>query len=60
MAETKLKPCPFCGRQGTLTKIGIMFCVRCENPFCACEPWTRYFTVEEEAVVAWNWRADDA
>lgn len=65
--EIKLKPCPFCGGEAELTytsdnshkpfvqcKYGVFLKPKC----VACQyPWRH--DSEEEAIEAWNRRADD-
>ena len=61
----ELKPCPFCGESSVhiekhvaYTTTGYLYLVRCSNiPFCGIRQ-TGFFT-EEEAVEAWNRRADN-
>lgn len=65
MIEVKLKPCPFCGGKAryfrTQTLEGPMHKVRCTN-FDGCqmrELQTQSFYRKEQAINAWNRRADD-
>ena len=53
----KLKPCPFCGQ---IPKVlgKFYFCISCENPDCMKKPETRYYHEIENAVIAWNKRAE--
>jgi Lar family restriction alleviation protein len=57
MKETELKPCPFCGCKN-INLIdyhgGIVF-VQCDD-CCATFP---HFDTKEEAINAWNRRAND-
>ena len=61
----ELKPCPFCAESSVhiekhvaYTPTGYLYLVRCSNiPFCGIRQ-TGFFT-EEEAVEAWNRRADN-
>lgn len=56
----ELKPCPFCGGEAT------MFCdestdtwnVLCDNVPCPAEPGTAICFSEQEAIEAWNTRAE--
>ena len=52
----KLKHCPFCGGFGGISKniYGTHYCVRC----CSCGCSTEYFSYQDEAVEAWNRRAE--
>ena len=57
----KLKPCPFCGGEGCIQEHKFYgypstFGVVCLD--CCCETRQFYMTLEE-AVEAWNRRADD-
>ena len=59
--SVKLKPCPFCGAEGTLQNwaCGDHYYVECLNPECTGDPCTDDFDTEEEAIAAWNKRAGD-
>ena len=65
----ELKPCPFCGgpaelkdarkflvvsRQSYITP----YSVSCENKQCGVKPHTPFVDSEQEAITAWNRRAD--
>ena len=70
MTEPKLKPCPFCAEKGII-RIFIgqddepVFYVRCgmwigrNTKFCHIRPKTKHFSKEEDAIKAWNTRAED-
>ena len=64
MAEIELKPCPFCGSSNVTLEVeygsdcGYGFgghTVICNN----CGVQTIYYETKEEAIEAWNKRADD-
>jgi hypothetical protein len=57
-----MKRCPFCGYEPILATRynGKYHEVYCGNFFgCPVTPCTRLFDTEEEAIEAWNWRAED-
>lgn len=65
-----LKPCPFCGGSAELKdarKCLVVsrasyitpYSVSCGNRKCKVAPYTRYFDNEQEAITAWNRRAND-
>ena len=53
MADTKLKPCPFCGGEAHFVNNDNW--IACGD--CGAE--TSYFDTKEEATEAWNRRAND-
>ena len=60
--ETKLLPCPFCGKKGIKQFIkvrpeGVKCWVQCYNDSCPICPETDSFQSEQEAIEAWNKRA---
>lgn len=66
---TELKPCPFCGADAELldvrkflvvSKFSYIFTysVKCSNKECGVKPYTKYSSTEEEAIRAWNRRAE--
>lgn len=59
----KLKPCPFCGGEATIyTVVWGRYVVGCETGKCYCNTMTHdlpIFIDEQEAIEAWNRRADD-
>lgn len=58
MAE--LKPCPFCGGEATLSyNTAYGFCPWCDNTDCILNDLTHGYETEEEAIEAWNRRAED-
>ncbi len=64
LMETKLKPCPFCGRKAELVRMeygsgSVYFGITCENWRCAVASVVPNFSYEEEAIEAWNRRAED-
>lgn len=53
---TELKPCPFCGGEAELIdKYEGVFWIICKG--CLCE--SGFVKTKEEAINAWNRRADD-
>lgn len=65
-ARHPLKPCPFCGAAGSLTKAMADhggWIAACTGDDCPCNPWVDA-TPEEggkaAAIAAWNRRAGDA
>jgi Lar family restriction alleviation protein len=61
VSETKLKPCPFCGKQVLVHKYysemdGIRYSVRCMNDKCLSIATDEY-REERKAAFAWNRRA---
>ena len=59
---TKLKPCPFCGGEAKIIQGSLYYGYRvgCENYRCTTCPITYSYHTIEEAIEAWNTRADDA
>ena len=51
MIDEKLKPCPSCPLNGLY--------VECNNCMCRLMPATWHYDEEDEAVEAWNRRAND-
>lgn len=60
-AEVKLKPCPFCGsKQVEVRQIKDGWSIGCTTTNCLCQWWfTRQFTDKEQAIKAWNRRANN-
>ena len=65
----ELKPCPFCGRKPSKVREHyvsgtalIYYSVECKAKLTKCfvKPQTIYCKTKEEAIEAWNRRADDA
>lgn len=56
-----LKPCPFCGsKQVEVRQIKDGWSIGCATTNCLCQWWfTRQFTDKEQAIKAWNRRADN-
>lgn len=59
----QLKPCPFCGADGKLVNIpdcngSLNWAVICGDIRCKVCPCTSYHETEQEAVDAWNTRAE--
>lgn len=58
MAETELKPCPFCGGRACPSDSydedarWLVLCLRCRNG-------TAFYVIKERAIDAWNTRAAD-
>ena len=59
MNKAELKPCPFCGRKAILRRDSHGCYIGCENGMCSVLPTTWYYDTEEEAIEAWNRRAND-
>jgi Lar family restriction alleviation protein len=66
----ELKPCPFCGGKAEMrdarkflvvSKFSyiIPYSVGCSNKKCDVKPYTEYSSTEQEAIDAWNRRAND-
>ena len=60
----KLKPCPFCGCEATVKSkkyvyLGVMYFAGCENKGCKVCSKTIMFQSKNDAIAAWNRRADD-
>lgn len=63
-SEIELKPCPFCGSEGESFSdhgISIESGESCTRSFVACVECSALVSgkTEEEAIAAWNRRADD-
>ena len=61
----KLKPCPFCGGKAKVEhdsdERSTFFWATCNNRHCLVHPYSEeVFNSAEEAIDAWNTRADDA
>jgi Lar family restriction alleviation protein len=63
----ELKPCPFCGSKPSKVRQHIVgglavayYTVECEagNSKCFIKPKTKFFRSKEEAIEAWNRRAE--
>jgi hypothetical protein len=63
MGNEALKPCPFCGGEGSLVKhddIGILvYWVSCYESTCKENPQTSAYSTPEEAIAEWNNQADN-
>ena len=62
---TKLKPCPFCGGEAKIEhdcdERTTYFWATCNNRHCLVRPYSEEdFNSAEDAIEAWNTRADDA
>ena len=54
MSKIELKPCPFCGGEAKMIKIGgATYFIQCNE----CHSTSGAFSTSEEAVEAWNKRA---
>lgn len=56
-----LKPCPFCGSEAEIIDYKDEYLeqiVTCRNSFCKVNPNTHFFETREEAIEAWNRRAE--
>ena len=60
MAE--LKPCPFCGGRAfvksSIQPVGFAYRVYCGNEDCKVEPQTHAYFYKDQAIEAWNRRAE--
>ena len=55
---TKLKPCPFCGGTASVVKnSNTWYRVVCDD--CPCEVGRYWFGKRNDAIEAWNRRAED-
>jgi Lar family restriction alleviation protein len=54
-----LKPCPFCGGEAVLIDNGYFTDVSCKNFHCRGWADDLMFKTKEEAIEAWNRRAND-
>lgn len=62
MAE--LKPCPFCGKKPRIKFFNgdpaiRKYDVGCNQTLCPCRPRTRLYANVDDAIEAWNRRAND-
>ena len=57
MAE--LKPCPFCGGGAKLISRSGLYYVVCYIKTCHIVPRTNWYKEKNEAIKAWNRRAED-
>ena len=56
---SKLKPCPFCGKQPYIKHLfDDVIWVECRNSDCQVIPTTRHKKTKKEAIEAWNRRAE--
>lgn len=56
---SELLSCPFCGCEADLSKSsGRDWIVGCSNGKCIMCPWSFGFSTEQEAIEAWNTRAE--
>ena len=67
MSKIKLKPCPFCGRKPSKVRehytsgnAFAFYMVECKAPMTKCfiKPKTSFCKTKEEAIEAWNTRAE--
>lgn len=57
----KLKPCPFCGGEAAIRNLHDEWWVECDmtRGWCEVIPRTWSYDTKEEAIEAWNRRADN-
>ena len=63
MTDQPLKPCPFCGSATAPIPVRIaptMVTVRCKLNMGGCDSKSGVATTEDEAIAAWNKRADQS
>ena len=55
------KTCPFCGAPPILFQAHLThnISVQCMNEACGVKPYTRYCETADDAIRAWNTRADN-
>jgi len=62
MTDNELKPCPFCGGIAELRSFGVNtlkeYWVSCYEHTCKINPQTGCYKTAEEAIAAWNRRAE--
>ncbi len=53
-SKPKLKPCPFCGGEAKIFRVGrhSLFCAYCVD----CDTSGGHYFTEEDAIAAWNQR----
>ena len=57
MPRAKIKPCPCCGRQPTLSQLyDDKYYYSCDDPGCLLQPGTRAYSSKGSATRAWNKR----
>lgn len=56
--EPEPKPCPFCGKAPRISEVNFQTCIACVNEDCPVNPETIFFQTREEAIEAWNRRAE--
>lgn len=54
-----LKPCPFCGSKPEIRRYGGKYSAECPNDDCEVRPETFLKYSSDEAVKAWNRRANE-
>ena len=59
MTSEKLKPCPFCGGKAKIKFGSDIFGFEKYYGWCNCGTITKRCNKKEEAIAAWNWRADE-
>ena len=56
---TELKKCPFCGSEARLNTCSVKYFVECTHEtWCEVLPKTWLYNTKEEAIEAWNRRAE--
>ena len=59
MKYSELKPCPFCGEEPKVIEDISVSWVVCDNSDCVVYARTLLKKTREEAIEAWNTRAED-
>lgn len=55
---SEVKQCPFCGGEARVVAGVESWSVMCVEDRCEASPETQWFSAEEDAIAAWNARAE--